>query len=1593
MRPIAEIQGTGATSPLDGQTVTTEGVVTASYPTGGLNGFYLQTPGTPDTPGASDAIFVYGGPSGFATSPAVGDPVRVTGTVGEFNTVTQITATSVAAAPSVTGTVTPKTTVPGTDCVLPGTDCLAGTALDAAREPHEGELFQPTADWTVTDSYDGSPFPSTSSNFFGEIGLAAGSDRALVQPTEVHDAQTESALVTARTRYNDAHRIVLDDGATVNYTTQTGQPYPWLTPTNTVRVGAAVTFPKPVVLTYGFGTWRVLPQSQAQGASTDKVAFEQDRPAAPAAVGGDIRLATFNVLNFFPTTGEEFVSSGLGSCTYFTDRAGQRTTTRDCGASGPRGAANDANLARQRDKIVDAIGKLGADVVALEEIENSVKFGKPRDFALDALVTALNAAQGAGTWAAVPSPPAAELPDLAEQDVIRPAFIYKPAKVALVGASKVLTGSAAFANAREPLGQVFKAVGRPDSQGYLVVANHFKSKGSGADDGTGQGLANPDRVAQAQALVTFADDLKTARGVDRVFLTGDFNAYSKEDPIQVLEDAGYDALEADDPTRESYNFGGLDGSLDHVLANAAAKTDVAGVDVWQINANESVFYEYSRFNANVTNLYDAGPYRSSDHNPEVVGIDLPARPPVEVQILGTNDFHGRLVDDPQSTAAGAAVLSGAVKQLRAQNPNTVFAAAGDLIGATTFDSFIDQDKPTIDALNEAGLEVSAVGNHEFDQGYDDLVNRVMNLNAAKGGARWKYLGANVRFKASNSRALEGTWIKEMDGVQVGFVGAVTEHLDELVSPAGIADIKVTDIVQETNVAAADLKTAGADVVVLLVHEGAPSTACETMASDPASDFARIITGVSDDVDAIVSGHTHLAYDCSFPVPGWAARPVTTRPVVSAGQYGSNLNKLTFTVDPGTGIVQARSQSILRLKATNAGPANYPVDGPTKTIVDAAVANAEVLGAQVLGRIGAPFNRAKLSTAAENRGGESSLGNLVAEVQRWATRNAESGSAQLAFMNPGGLRADLVGVTGALPRDVTFRQAATVQPFANTLVNMDLTGAQIKAALEQQWQPAGASRPFLKLGISKALTYTYDAALPQGSRITGIRVDGVPVTPTQTFSVTVNSFLASGGDNFSAFAGGTGKQDTGRTDLQAMVDYFAAMASGVQPPLALDASQRAVGVRFPSGAPSSYAPGATVAFSLSSLSMSTADDAKDANVTVKLGSATLGTFPVTTTAGTTPDDEIGTASVSVTVPANAPAGPAELVVEGATTGTRAVVPITVARRQAVTATGASVVWGQTLAIPVTVDGNAGTPTGTVELRDGTTRLVDGTLGAGGTATLTLPARSLDPGTRTVTVAYGGGGVYDAQTTTITVTVTKAPATVSAPTTAVPFGQNGTVVVTVSTPAGTTPTGTVRILRGAAELGSAPLGSDGRATVPVASSGLASGPSELTARYDGSTFLQDASSTFTYTVGAAPTPDPDPTPQPTPTPVTPGPTPGTPTPTPGTPGTGTTPTTPQPTPGPGTTPQPPVSGQGPAACVGNRRVTVTLRPKKGQKLRSGTATFRGRAVTLRKRGRVLVATIDLRGLREATYTVRLVGRTTTGRRVTATVRVKSCVRTAR
>ena len=598
---IAEIQGDGDVSPYVGEIATTTGKVTATYPVGGFNGFYIQTPGSGgdldlDEHDTSHGIFVFS--SSAAATVAVGDHVSVKGNVVEYYGMTQLTPVS--GGVSVLDDPAPE--------VKPA--AVAYPDNEADRESLEGMLLAPQGDYTVTDNY--------SLNQYGEIGLATGTT-TLKTPTEVAPWDDAAGIAAAKAEIA-ARGVKLDDGSSFSFmsTANKSIPLPYLAPDAPVRVGAAVTFTEDVILDYRNNAWKFQPTQRITGDDEAPATFADDRTDGPEDVGGDVKIASFNVLNYFTETGEKYVAEG-NTCSYYNDRDGNPITVNTCSGQGPRGAANEINLTRQQDKIVTALNGLDADVVSLEEIENSAKFGPDRDAALSALVDALNEGAGSDEWAFVPSP--SEVPDVSSEDVIRNAFIYKKAVVSTVGESVILEDPA-FHNARDPLAQAFKPVGGTDDDDFTVIVNHFKSKGSGFDDGTGQGNANPDRVAQAEALVDFADEMKAELDTESVFLSGDFNAYTLEQPMQVFYDAGYTNLGAEMTDEHTYLFGGTVGSLDHILANEAALATVTGADVWNINSVEPIALEYSRYNYNKTNFYAPDQFRASDHDPLVVGLDV-----------------------------------------------------------------------------------------------------------------------------------------------------------------------------------------------------------------------------------------------------------------------------------------------------------------------------------------------------------------------------------------------------------------------------------------------------------------------------------------------------------------------------------------------------------------------------------------------------------------------------------------------------------------------------------------------------------------------------------------------------------------------------------------------------------------------------------------------------------------------------------------------------------------------------------------------------------------------------------------------------------
>jgi 5'-nucleotidase len=940
---------------------------------------------------------------------------------------------------------------------------------------------------------------------------------------------------------------------------------------------------------------------------------------------------------------------------------------------------------------------------------------------------------------------------------------------------------------------VVRPPGGTENQQFLVVVNHFKSKGSGsgddADQGDGQGGSNASRVKQANALVSFVKDVQASTHTGPVYLTGDFNSYTQEDPMKVLYDAGFTDIGAAKTDEATYLFDGLVGSLDHVLANGAGFAQVTGADVWNINSVESVAYEYSRYNYNATSFYRPDQFRSSDHDPLVVGIDVPtANDDRTLNLLNINDFHGRVDNNTVGFAA-------TVEKLRSGlgDANTLFMSAGDNIGASLFASSTAGDIPTIDVLNALELK-SSVGNHEFDKGYADLTGRVDEATD------WSYLGANV-FKADGSRALQPFDTFEVNGLDVGVIGAVTQETPSLVTPDGIAGLQFRDPVVEVN-KVADQLTDGdpangeADVVVAEYHEGAaegtPEGGTFEKALAAGGAFAHIATDTSPKVAAIFTGHTHKQYVWDGPVPGVEGK---TRPIVQTGNYGENVGQVMLTVDASTKTVRSYTAGLAkRLTATDTNgdkvvdraeqtafdDAMVAAYGPrvqeVRDVVTEALAAADVIGRVPVGKVAKDITTAFKNvtygdggatapiTNRDDRGSESTLGNLVADSLLDKLSDEQyQGGADIGLTNPGGLRAELLYAGTPDPDTnqdgvVTFAEANAVLPFVNNLWTVKLTGAQFKEVLEQQWQTDAAgeiitSRPFQHLGLSSNVSTTLDESRPLGDRVTSVRVNGEPLDPDRTYTIGTVSFLATGGDNFRAFKQGTGT-DTGLVDRDAWMEY---LGEHQDPALTPSFARRQV---YATGLPTAIEPGQQVSFTLSRLDLTSLGSPRNAAVDVEL-------HPGDTTTAV-PGGQVavvdGMAEVSFTAPADIPEG-SSFVVTAQPSGTTVTIPAAAAAAPdptgvdtitTATVTPAKVTAERTRALVTAtvldVDGNR-VDGGTVTVSQGGTALGDAPV-ANGKAQVRLPEFAT-AGSKRLTVSFSGvEGTTNPSETEVSVRVGKA-----------------------------------------------------------------------------------------------------------------------------------------------------------------------------------------------------------------------------------------------
>lgn len=520
---------------------------------------------------------------------------------------------------------------------------------------------------------------------------------------------------------------------------------------------------------------------------------------------------------------------------------------------------------------------------------------------------------------------------------------------------------------------------------------------------------------------------------------------------------------------------------------------------------------------------------------------------VHLQLLSFNDYHGHLeaeegqtlteTQDPeQHIVGGVEFLSSKLSELRVGSfdDQTMTVAAGDLIGGSTFLSGMFHDEPSVESLNVLGLDVSSVGNHEFDEGTDELL-RIQNggCHPVDGcyfddepyaGADYQYLAANVVKKDGTGTLLPGTEVREIDGVKVGFIGMTLEATPTLVSPAGVASVEFKDEVETANAEAAALQAQGVEAIVVLLHEGGYPTGTYNGCEGISGAIVDIQNGLDPAIDAVVTGHTHQPYVCTMSDPDGNPRLMT-----SAAQYGGVVTAADLPIDRVTGDVIRE-----RLAASNHLVTREVADPAETAVLDKWNALAEEMANQVVGSVAEDI----VGDSSTCRCEETPMADLIADSILAGTQAPEAGGAQISFMNVGGVRSTFLvdPKYDEGPGEITYAEAYDVAPFGNLLVSIDMTGADIKAVLEQQLQPEGSSRPVLALGVSEGFSYDWDKTADRGERVSNMALNGVPLEMDETYRVSTLSFLQEGGDNFTAFTAGTNLQG-GPEDLANLVTYL------------------------------------------------------------------------------------------------------------------------------------------------------------------------------------------------------------------------------------------------------------------------------------------------------------------------------------------------------------------------------------------------------------------------------------------------------------------------
>ncbi len=519
---------------------------------------------------------------------------------------------------------------------------------------------------------------------------------------------------------------------------------------------------------------------------------------------------------------------------------------------------------------------------------------------------------------------------------------------------------------------------------------------------------------------------------------------------------------------------------------------------------------------------------------------------VELTILAINDFHGNLrppalgisVADPKDKtkriivpAGGAEHLATAVAQLRAKKTNSIFVGAGDLIGASPLLSALFSDEPTVQSLSMMDLALSAVGNHEFDDGKDELL-RVQNggCHPEKGckgpeafkGAKFRYLAASTIVEATGKTLFPAYEIRTFGGISVAFIGLTLKGTPGVVTPSGVAGLKFLDEAETVNALVPELDKQGVKAIVLLIHEGGFPAGDYNECPGISGPIVDIVRKLDKAVDIVVSGHTHRAYNCV----------IDGRLVTSGDKFGTIVTEISVKLD-------TRTRDVASAKASNhiVRTDTYGKDARQTQLIAAYDKLARPLAERVVGSITESLSRTETET------GETPLGDVIADAQLAATAAADKGGAQIAVTNIGGIRTDILKRGDGV---VTFEDIFSAQPFGNALVTVTLTGAQIKTMLEQQWLNQPKFRP---LQVSKGFSYVWDDRRPKGDFVPAesITLDGKPIEPAGRYRVTVNNFLADGGDGFHVIKDGK-DQRVGPPEVQALDAWFKAKSPYTPGPL-------------------------------------------------------------------------------------------------------------------------------------------------------------------------------------------------------------------------------------------------------------------------------------------------------------------------------------------------------------------------------------------------------------------------------------------------------------